>query len=280
MWDSILISTLAGLATGVGALLVALFGRPSRRFLSAMLGLAGGLMLAISVFDLLPEADMLGNHTTTVLGFVLGAGLMALLDVILPHVHMDMQTPESGVVGGLSAAQVQPACTSYQGNGKGRHRRGRRCGKTGGFEACQLQSMLHCGLFLAIGIALHNLPEGLAIGAGYSNSITLGATIAISLAMHNVPEGMVTAAPLLLAGMNRWRVVGIATLAGLMTPIGTFIGAVLISISPEFVSIAMALAAGAMIYIVSDELIPQSHEYHSHAANLGLVAGFVLGYML
>lgn len=280
MWNSILISTLAGLATGVGALLIALFGRPSRRFLSAMLGLAGGLMLAISVFDLLPEAGMLGNHTTTVIGFVLGAGLMALLDVILPHMHKDLQTPESGVVGSFTPAQVQPACAADSEGSKGRHRRGMRCGRTGDFERCQLQNMLHCGLFLAIGIALHNLPEGLAIGAGYSNSVTLGATIAISLALHNVPEGMVTAAPLLLAGMNKWTVVGIATLAGLMTPIGTFIGAILISIGPEFVSIAMALAAGAMIYIVSDELIPQSHEYHSHAANLGLVAGFILGYML
>lgn len=280
MWESVLISSLAGLATGVGALLVVLFGRPSRRFLSAMLGLAGGLMLAISVFDLLPEASALGNHTTTVLGFVLGAGLMALLDVVLPHMHKDLQTPEGSAASSLGCAIEQPACTAEAGRGKGKRRRDRHRDRRPGFEIGQLQNMLHCGLFLAIGIALHNLPEGLAIGAGYSNSAALGATIAISLAVHNIPEGMVTAAPLLLSGMNKWVVVAIATAAGLVTPIGTVIGAALISISPEFVSVSMALAAGAMIYIVSDELIPQSHEYHSHAANFGLVAGFVLGYMM
>ncbi len=280
MWESVLISLLAGMATGVGALLVVVLGRPSRRFLSAMLGLAGGLMLAISVFDLMPAASEIGNHTTTVLGFILGAGLMALLDVVLPHMHKDLQTPEGSALGSFECAVEPRSCSSWVGQGKGRRRRGTNCGRHSDFGVGQLGNMLHCGLFLATGIALHNLPEGLAIGAGYSNSATVGATIAISLALHNIPEGMVTAAPLLLSGMNKWKVVGIATAAGLVTPIGTLIGAALIGISPEFVSVAMALAAGAMIYIVSDELIPQSHEYHSHAANFGLVAGFVLGYML
>ncbi|NLW17609.1 MAG: ZIP family metal transporter [Firmicutes bacterium] len=265
MWESVLISSLAGLATGVGALLVVLFGRPSRRFLSVMLGIAGGLMLAISVFELLPEATELGNHTTTVIGFILGAGLMALLDVILPHLHKNLQTSEGGAVASLECAIDQSTAVAA----------GDQL-----FSQLDLRQLLYCGLFLAIGIALHNMPEGLAIGAGYSNSATLGATIALSLALHNVPEGMVTAAPLLVAGMDKWLVIAIASAAGLVTPIGTLIGAALISISPEFISISMALAAGAMIYIVSDELIPQSHEYHSHAANFGLVAGFILGYIL
>lgn len=281
MWGSVLVSSFAGLATGVGALLVVLFGRPSRRFLSVMLGIAGGLMLAISVFELLPEATELGNHATTVIGFILGAGLMALLDMVLPHLHKDLQTPEAGAIASLEGAMQSASCQDENRCGKGRHRRG-HCHhkKTPAFDISQLSNMLYCGLFLAIGIALHNLPEGLAIGAGYSNSAALGATIALSLALHNIPEGMVTAAPLLTAGMNKWVVIGIATAAGLVTPVGTLIGAALTSISPEFISISMALAAGAMIYIVSDELIPQSHEYHCHAANFGLLAGFVLGYML
>ena len=133
---------------------------------------------------------------------------------------------------------------------------------------------------LAIGIALHNLPEGLAIGAGYMNSASLGATIAISLALHNVPEGIATAIPLHMGGMEKWKVVLLVTMAGLMTPLGTFLGAAILQVNANAVSLALALAAGAMIYIVSDELIPQSHEYHSHAANLGLVAGFVLGYVI
>lgn len=278
VWDSVLVSSLAGLATGLGAVLVVLFGRPSRKFLSVMLGIAGGLMLAISVFDLLPEAAELGNHTATVIGFILGAGLMALLDAVLPHIHMDLKTPEGGAIAGSDCAMQQQPCSDECDCGRGKG--GRRGHKRPEFNAAQLGNMYQCGLFMAIGIALHNLPEGLAIGAGYSNSAALGATIAISLALHNIPEGMVTAAPLLLAGVNKWIVIAIATSAGLVTPIGTLIGAALISVSPQFISIAMAFAAGAMIYIVSDELIPQSHEYHSHAANLGLIAGFVFGYMM
>lgn len=237
MGESILVSTLAGLATGVGAILVVLFGRPSRRFLSAMLGLAAGVMLAVSVFELLPEAAELGNSLTTVSGFVIGAALMALLDMLLPHVHSDLETQEGGHAD-------QP----------------RDNGRPRGFNLGQAGGMMRCGLLLSIGIALHNLPEGLAL--------------------HNIPEGMAMATPLALAGVNKWLVIAIATFAGLMTPVGTFIGAALISISPEFIGMSMAIAAGAMIYIVSDELIPQSHEYHNHMANLGLMAGFVLGYML
>ncbi|NLY53095.1 MAG: ZIP family metal transporter [Firmicutes bacterium] len=293
MWESVLLSTLAGLATGIGAILVILFGRPSGKILSVMLGMAGGIMLAISVFDLIPEAAELGNTTTTIVGFVLGAGLMALLDVLLPHIHLDLHTAEGGadcVVASHSShnADLSDALTE---NGNGNSGGclaaagatalvGERKPRKGWFRSAQDLNMLRCGLFMAIGIALHNLPEGLAIGAGYISSASLGLTIAISLALHNVPEGMVTAAPLLLGGVNKWLVIGITTAAGLMTPLGTFLGAAVLSVSPEFISSAMALAGGAMIYIVSDELIPQSHEYHSHAANFGLVAGFVLGYML
>lgn len=149
-------------------------------------------------------------------------------------------------------------------------------GETEGSKA----QMLKMGYFIFLGIALHNVPEGLAIGAGYSASQGLGTAIALALALHNVPEGMATAAPLLAGGMKRLPVLGLTALAGLMTPVGTLIGVLLINISEAFVSIALAVAAGAMIYIVSDELIPESHRHHSHLANAGLLAGFLLGLIL
>lgn len=140
--------------------------------------------------------------------------------------------------------------------------------------------MLKMGYFIFFGIALHNLPEGLAIGAGYSASEGMGAAIALALALHNIPEGMATAAPLLAGGKGKLRVAGLTAIAGLMTPIGTAIGLILINISPGFISIALAIAAGAMVYIVSDELIPESHRHHSHLANGGFLAGFLLGMFL
>lgn len=251
MATTVLLSSLAGLATGVGALIVVLFGRPSTRFLSAMLGFAAGIMLAISAFDLLPEAEQLGGPLNAVIGLALGAALMAGLDAVLPHIHRGFKSSE-GLLDTNGGLHGELNCSS----------------------------LLKCGLFLLVGIALHNLPEGLAIGAGYTSSFTLGTVIVISLALHNVPEGMVTSTPLLLGGMERWRVVLLTTLAGMMTPIGTVIGAMLFGLNGGFVSVALAFAAGAMIYIVSDELIPQSHQYHSHTANIGLLAGFILVFMI
>jgi len=238
--EIIAISALAGVATGLGALLVLMFGKPAKKLMSLILGFASGIMLAISAFDLLPEAQSLGGLTLTIIGFLMGAGLMFGLDTLVPHIHI--------------------------GEGK--------------VDARGDTKMLKVGYFIFLGIALHNLPEGLAIGAGYSASKGLGAAIAIALALHNVPEGMATAAPLLMGGVSRLRVVALTTLAGLMTPIGTIIGLVLINVSENFISIALALAAGAMIYIVSDELIPESHRYHSHLANAGLLSGFLLGMII
>ena len=241
MASIILVSTLAGLATTFGALLVVLLGKPSVKALALLLGFAAGVMIAISAFELLPEAVHLGSRWQAVLGFILGAGLMYGLDALIPHAHI-----------GSGSAD----------------------GATGDVE------MLKLGYFIFLGIALHNLPEGLAIGAGYTSSLKVGGAIAISLALHNVPEGMATAVPLIMGGMNKYKVVWLATLAGLMTPLGTLIGAILFRLSPGMVSVALAFAAGAMVYIASDELIPQSHRYHDHLANLGLLGGFILGFLI
>jgi ZIP family zinc transporter len=241
MWEFVGISALAGVATGLGAIVVLLVGKPSDSLLSLVLGFAAGIMLAISAFSLLPEALALGGTVRAVIGFLAGAGLMFLLDSLVPHLHI--------------------------GSGQG-ERHGRQ------------QELLKVGYFIFLGIALHNLPEGLAIGAGFTASQRLGATIAVALALHNVPEGMATAAPLLGGGAGRGKTIILTTTAGLMTPVGTLLGAALFSISQRLVSLALALAAGAMVYIVSDELIPQSHAYHSHMANAGLLAGFLLGMLI
>ena len=116
----------------------------------------------------------------------------------------------------------------------------------------------------------------MAIGAGYMSSPALGLAIVVGLAFHNIPEGMATACPLLMGGMRPWRIFLLTFLIGMMTPLGTLIGAILYTAGEVFVAMAMAFAAGAMIYIVSDELIPQSHKYHSHTANAGLLLGFLL----
>lgn len=240
MFETLIVSSLAGLATAVGALLVILIKSPGKKMISIMMGFAAGIMIAISTLELIPESVELGGMLNTAIGFVLGALLMFALDMIVPHSHMGS-------------------------------------GKTENEEKSKLKKM---GYFIFLGIALHNLPEGLAIGAGFEAQEALGMSIAIALAIHNVPEGMATAVPLLSGGVSKFKVVMLTLVAGMMTPVGTAIGFALFGISESFVAIGLSLAAGAMIYIVSDELIPHSHGTHSHWANVGLLLGFLLGFLI
>lgn len=232
----LLVSTITGLATGLGALIVMLIGPLSSRVISALLGFAAGIMIAISTLNLLPSAVQYGSTLLAAMGFLVGVVLMLFLDSMVPHLHF-----------------VQ--------------KEGREC------------TYMKMGFFIASGIALHNLPEGLALGAGYQAAENLGIMIAMAILLHNIPEGMGIAAPLKMAGMCKLKIIGITSLAGLFTPIGTLIGLAIFNILPALISVSLGLAAGAMIYIVSDELIPESHKQHSHSANLGTVLGILVTFM-
>lgn len=136
------------------------------------------------------------------------------------------------------------------------------------------------GIFIALGIALHNIPEGLAIGASNYISEELSLYTAIGIGLHNTAEGMCVAFPLAIGNTSKTKIILISTLTGLSTLIGTFLGVLIGGISLNFVSISLAFAAGAMIYIASDELIPQSHNTHSEFANVGIMLGFIFSLLL
>jgi len=136
------------------------------------------------------------------------------------------------------------------------------------------------GYLIFFGIAIHNVPEGLAIGAGLEASPELGLTIALAIGLHNIPEGLAVAGPLKAGGLTNLKVVLFTMGAGLMTVVGTAIGLVVFGISSAFVGGSLAFAAGAMIYIVNDELIPQANNLHSHLANAGSIAGMLIGFAM
>ena len=136
------------------------------------------------------------------------------------------------------------------------------------------------GIFIALGIALHNIPEGLAVGVSGHISTELSFYTALGIGLHNVAEGLCVAVPLALGKLSKFRVVLISTLTGLSTLIGALGGLILGSISVGLVSVSLAFAAGAMIYITSDELIPQSHYTHSEFANIGIMLGFIFSLLL
>ena len=139
-------------------------------------------------------------------------------------------------------------------------------------------SLLKTGIIVSIGLAIHNFPEGLAIGTGFEASIKLGLSLAIAICLHDIPEGISMAVPMKNGGMKISKVIFYVILSGITTGIGAFFGAIVGSISQEVISICLSFAAGAMLYIVSGELIPESNQlYHGKMTAIGNMIGFIIG---
>ncbi|ATW25989.1 ZIP family metal transporter [Candidatus Formimonas warabiya] len=136
--------------------------------------------------------------------------------------------------------------------------------------------LLNMGYLVAIGIALHDLPEGMAIAVGYEAAGQLGLLIALAIGLHNIPEGMAISAPLKMAGMRGGTILLITGLTSIFTPLGTCIGLMLVSFSRYFISFLLAAAAGAMLYIVFGEIGPESRRRHPNYAKLGIAAGIMV----
>ena len=147
--------------------------------------------------------------------------------------------------------------------------------------------MLKTGLIVAIGISIHNFPEGLVVSASYTHLPKLGVLVATMIFLHNIPEGIATATPLTIAGMSKRRALTIAFLSGMTEPIGALVGSwFLLSMggSTYIIGMSLGLAAGVMTYITVDEIIPVAHEFGTssskHYISTGLLAGMILGLLL
>ena len=139
-------------------------------------------------------------------------------------------------------------------------------------------TLLKTGIIVSIGLAIHNFPEGLAIGSGFEASMKLGLSLALAICLHDIPEGISMAVPMKNGGMKISKVIFYVILSGITTGIGAFFGAIVGSISQEVISICLSFAAGAMLYIVSGELIPESNQlYHGKMTAIGNMIGFIIG---
>ena len=139
-------------------------------------------------------------------------------------------------------------------------------------------TLLKTGIIVSIGLAIHNFPEGLAIGSGFEASMKLGLSLALAICLHDIPEGISMAVPMKNGGMKISKVIFFVVLSGITTGIGAFFGAIVGSISQEVISICLSFAAGAMLYIVSGELIPESNQlYHGKMTAVGNMIGFIIG---
>ena len=140
------------------------------------------------------------------------------------------------------------------------------------------KGLIKTGIIVSIGLALHNVPEGLAIGSGFEASNTLGYSLAIAIALHDVPEGLSMAIPMKSGGMNPAKIMFYVILSGIATGLGALIGAIVGNISVSVIALCLSFAAGAMLYIVSGELIPESNKlYQGRMTAIGNMLGFLLG---
>ena len=232
------LSTLAGLGTGLGGLVV-LVRKPEEKVFVFLIGLAAGIMIMLSFLELLFDSLKMSGLFSAAAGFISGSLVLFLLDVLLPHKHI---VSEKGAIDA---------------------------------------KMLRTGMLIAIGISLHNLPEGIAVASGYSYMPKVGLVIAIAIALHNIPEGLAIALPIRMSGASRLGAFRLALLSGLMEPLGAAIAAVFLSAFPGLVPFGLAFAAGVMVFITLDELIPIAHEYgHEHFTSLGVIMGCILTFGL
>ncbi len=232
-----------GGATIIGALLGFAFKKPSHKFNDIVLSFAAGVMLAAAVIGLvLPSLEYGGKLSilVTIAGLFCGALCLNLIDRLVPHLHK---------MTGLEQ-EAHPDQTA------------------------QLNKVL---LFV-IAIAIHNLPEGIAAGVSFGTGDAVQAlTVAGGIALQNIPEGMVIIAPMIAAGMSHKRTFVIALATGIVEVIGTFIGYFAVSISTVILPFALAFAGGTMLYVISDEMIPETHAHgNERGATYALLAGFSL----
>lgn len=234
-------SIAAGLATGVGALPIFFTQSISDRTRDAMLGFAAGVMLAATSFSLIvPSLDYSGGG---VVGAAIAVGGIVAGGVFLDV--MDRYSPHRHFIMGP--------------------------------EGTASGSLQRIWLFV-IAITIHNFPEGLAVGVGFGGGdIANGMVLAIGIGLQNIPEGLAVAVSLRGEGYSRGRAFGIALLTGLVEPVGGIIGLLVVKLATPVLPFALAFAAGAMLFVISDEIIPETHRGgHERVATYGVVIGFVL----
>lgn len=245
LWAGFLASLAAGLMTAVGALPV-LFGRtPGRPARDMTLGFAAGVMLAASFFSLIiPALDAAEARYG-------GSALPAAIACVAILLGM-------GLVAAMN--ELLPHEHFLQGR-----------------EGPEAASLRRIWLFV-IAIAIHNLPEGLAVGVGFgADGGESGLALAVGIGLQNLPEGLAVAVALLGEGYARTRAFAIAALTGLIEPLGGLLGAGIITLSQPLLPWGLAFAAGAMLYVISHEIIPETHRSgNQQKATLGLAIGLVI----
>ncbi len=231
-----------GGATIVGAVIGFFVKDVDHKTNDIILGFAAGIMLAAAINGLIvPAVDSveLSMLWLPIAGIFAGALFLNAMDRLTPHLHK------------LSGADI---------------------------EAHSNNKNLNRAILFVMAVALHNLPEGMAAGVSFGNDdVSAAITVAVGIALQNIPEGIVTVSPLVMSGVKRSRALLLASFTGLIEVLGTFIGFYVSEVSTHILPFALAFAGGTMLYIISDEMIPETHSHgYERTATYSILIGFTL----
>lgn len=264
--SALILTLIAGSATGIGGALVLFKKKISSNFLAGALGLSAGVMIFISLAELFPEAQSMISdiglsygEAFVLIAFFVGMGIITLIDFTIP----EYENPHEASGLSLSDRTAAVGVLEHTGNEKALHR---------------------LGLLSALAIAVHNFPEGIATFIGALNDPEMGAGITFAIAIHNIPEGIAVAIPIYYATKSKGKALLYATLSGLSEVVGAALCLAITAIfgieltggSPAF-PLVLSAVAGIMIYISLDELLPTAEKYGKHhIAIAGVVGGMAL----
>lgn len=260
MAAALLLTVIAGLATGLGGLAVFLTNRSNGSFLALSLGFSAGVMLYVSFVEILAEAsDLLsaawgpGRGTWGMVGgFFAGIAVIAVIDRIVPHQANPHEFAYQPGDAEADAAFAAPAADSR---------------------------LLRTGMLTALAIAIHNFPEGFATFAAALGDPSVAVAITVAIALHNIPEGIAVAVPVFQATGSRARAIGLSFLSGLSEPLGAVIGFLLLRpfLTDALFGASLAAVAGIMVFISLDKLLPTAEKYGGHHLCVyGIVAGMAV----
>ena len=265
--NAVLLSLLAGLGTGLGGL-IAVLHKPGKRLFGFLMGITAGVMISLSFVELVNEAWELQGYMTATIGFATGATFMLVIDMMIPHVRFGKW--ETTVFDESLPEDENAAC---RGGRQHRHRH---------HEDRMLNAQLmKTGTLLAVGITIHNLPEGIAVGAGYVHFPEFGLFIAMAILLHNIPEGIATALPLYKGGFSKWNSFKTALFSGLTEPVGALLASLFLNSFKVLIPAALAFAGGVMNTITPPANANAAREYgHQHYTAVGIILGSIFVFLL
>lgn len=230
-------SIISIIGTMIGASLGVLIKNPTKKLLGFIIGFAGGLMLAVVVFDLIPDAINNWSFSGTLICSIIGIGIIMCVD----NLWEERKTNTSGLE----------------------------------------KSSLKVSFMVAVGLMMHNFPEGIIMGCSFFASAALGIKMCIIIAVHDIPEGIAVVAPLMATNTKKSRILLYSFLTALPTAVGVWIGAWIGNISKDILGICLSLASGIMLYVICGEMFPQSSKlWEGITTTTGILIGIILGLIM